>query len=155
MKLIRLTVFRNSIRLESNYLHPLVILKSQLKLKDSNIVSMPDSYRILERNRKYFYKITSNSDVDVNLWKYSKNIHTRTTLILTKGHYYKFNLYINYDKSVKIMTEINKILQENNLLIFLEITHKRGYIGQELITDEANNLVVNKKSGTVFIYESS
>ena len=155
MKLIRLTVFRNCIRLESNYLHPLVIFKSQLKLKDSSIVSMPDSYRILEKNRKYFYKITSNSDVDVDLWKYSKNIHTRTALILTKEQYYKFNLYINYDKSVKIMPEINKILQDNNLLIFLEITHKRGYIGQELITDEANNLVVNKKSGTVFIYESS
>lgn len=106
-----------------------------------------------KKNRKYFYKITSNSDVDVDLWKYSKN--TRTTLILTKEQYYKFNLYINYDKAVKIVTEINKILQENNLLISLEITHKRGYIGQELITDEANNLVVNKKSGTIFIYENS
>lgn len=152
MKLIKLTVFKNSIRLESNYLHPLVILKSQLKLKDI-IVSLPDSYLMLEKNRKYFYKITSNYDVD--LWKYSKNIQTRTTLKLTKKQYYKFNIYINYDKFVKIMTEINKILQENNLLIFLEITHKRGYIGQELITDEANKLVVNKKSGTVFIYESS
>lgn len=154
MKLIRLIVFRNSIRLESNYLHPLVIIKSQLKLKDI-IVSIPDSYRKLSKNRNYFYKITSNSDVGIDLWKYSKNIQTRTTLKLTKELYYKFNLYINYDKFVKIMPEINRILQENNLLILFEITHKRGYIGQELITDEANNLVINKKSGTVFIYENS
>lgn len=49
MKLIRLTIFKYSIRLESNYLHPLVILKSQLKLKNI-IVPIPDSYYcILEK----------------------------------------------------------------------------------------------------------